>query len=342
MVGTTPGKHHNMSSAPTRAFPKTLILPWVATALASCGSNENAASTGPLQGRVDPKSVSNTNATAKEVAHESRGDLDCPPRIRTAARPASHPVDDIVSVRPGLTYEEASNLILCTNDLMTVREDGRGFNIQTYGQKIRSGFSARPAEPRVEKTSKQIMQEMQDETFARGSNRASEDMKAGETKWGVGTMGLPGEERVISVVREEWFPEGRNPTMESVEQALLKKYGLPTRNQKNGGITFLTWTHDPMGRPVTETSPLANQCVGVSDPDGGSNFSPDCGTVVAARIGPMQDNPALSKYLQLGVIDQAGGYELITATEQAFQKQETQRRAKQVDEAARNADGPQL
>jgi hypothetical protein len=167
-------------------------------------------------------------------------------------------------------------------------------------------------------------------------------MKAGDAKWYVTTMGPPEKERVIAVARKEWFAEGRNPTMESVAQALVKKYGTPTRNQVAPHVITLTWVHDPAGRFIPETSPLANQCTAMSDPDGGSNFSPDCGIVVAAQVWPVRENPALSQFFQVGVADQAGGYQALTATEQALEAGEMQRRAQQVDDAAKNADGPKL
>jgi hypothetical protein len=272
-----------------------------------------------------------------------RGDVDCPARVATKARDSRAPVDDVLGVRPGLTYEEAANLVLCTNDLMVVTADGRGFQIKTYGETLRQGFSARLAQPRVEKTSKQIMQEMQDYTIGRSGNRVNEDMKPGDSKWYVGTIGVPGKERVINVAREEWFAEGRNPTMESVEQALLKKYGAPTRNPPSTGAQkYITWAYDTFGRPITETSPLFNQCTGVADPDGGANFSPDCGEVVTATIFSMPDNPALSRFFQVGVVDQAGGYEALTATEQSLQQMDAARKAQQVKEAAKNSDSPKL
>jgi hypothetical protein len=80
----------------------------------------------------------------------------------------------------------------------------------------------------------------------------------------------------------------------------------------------------------------------MSSPDGGTNFSPDCGLVVAAQVWPMQENPALAKYVEVGVADQAAGYQAITETEKALENGEMARRKAQVDEAAKNADGPQL
>ena len=165
-------------------------------------------------------------------------------------------------------------------------------------------------------------------------------MKPGESKWYVGTIGLPGKERVINAAREEWFAEGRNPTMESVEQALLKKYGTPTRNQpSSGGQKYITWAYDTFGRPITETSPLFNQVHG----RGRSGWRREllAGLRRGGRPRPifsMPDNPALSRFFQVGVVDQAGGYEALTATEQGLQQMDAARKAQQVKEAAKNSD----
>ncbi len=314
----------------------------LACLLAACGAQDG----GPPApgGKPDkPKERPSGNASATEVAEESRGDVDCPADIDSPARAANAPVDDVVGVRPGLSFDEAANVVLCSGELLVVSPAStRGFNINTYGATIRQGFSARFAEPRVEKTSQQIMKEMQDEFTARSGNAVREDMKPGESKWYVTTMGMPGQERVIAAAREERFAEGRNPTMESVAQALVKKYGTPTRQQVLPHIITLSWIYDLSGRFVPETSPLANRCTVMSSPDGGTSFSPDCGLVIGAQVKPMRENPALSVSMQVGVADQATGYQLLADTERALEAGEMQRRAKQVDDAAKNADGPQL
>ena len=170
----------------------------VALALGACGSKDQVPGAGVASGGAPAKSAQprSGNATAEEVAEEMRGDVDCPARVATKARDSKAPIDDVLGVRPGLTYEEAANLVLCSHDLMVVQADGRGFQIKTYGETLRQGFSARIAQPRVEKTSKQIMQEMQDYTIGRSGNRVNEDMKPGDSKWYVGTIGLPGKPMV--------------------------------------------------------------------------------------------------------------------------------------------------
>lgn len=314
-----------------------------AAVLAACGSKEpESAGVGPGSGAGQPRPASSGNATAEEVAAEARGKVRCPAKVGTPARAANAPVDDVVGVRPGMTYEEAANIVMCSDDLMVVTGPvTRGFNIQTYGETIRQGFTARLAEPRIEKTSKQIMQEMQDDMLARSGNAVRYDLKPGQSKWNVTTMGMPGQETVIGAGREEWYAEGKNPTMASVAEALGKKYGPPSIDQDNPGQRFIRWVYDPFGRLATETSPIRNQCAGTGA-SGGVNLSPDCGLVVEARVVPLRENPALARSLEVGVVDQANGYELVTSVEQGLEQMEQQKRARAVEDAARNADAPTL
>jgi len=318
-----------------------LVTGW---SLSACGSKD--AQDGP-ETREAPRSATaaaaSGNATASQVAAEARGKLKCPARPKTPVRAAGAPVDDVVGVRPGMGYDEAADLVLCSHELLVVRDAGRSFQIQTFGQKPRQGFVASFARERVQKTSQDILRDLQDSAMARSSNRATRDINPGESKWYVATMGLPGQEKVISVAREEWFEAGRLPTISSVEQALVAKYGTPTHRIDRGTQeSHLTWAHDLRQRPLTETSPLYSQCPGNADPDAANSFSPDCGLVVNGAIGRARDNQELAAYVQVTVVDQAGGYQAITDTEQALQQQEAQRRREEVERASKNASSPTL
>jgi len=222
--------------------------------VAACGSGGSAGGAGPGSSRPGTQAsrpAAAEGATAEQVARESRGKVSCPAKVTLAARTEGSPVDDVLGVRPGMLYDEAVNIVLCSDDLMVVTESGRGFDIKTYGQKLRQGFGARFAEPRVVKSSREIMKEMQNDMMMRSGNAVRpDDMKPGQSKWYVTTMGLPGRERVIAVAREEWFAAGKNPPVESVVQALVGKYGQPTATTGNNDVVILTWAHDPLGRPV--------------------------------------------------------------------------------------------
>lgn len=322
--------------------PRYLLLSaLVGSTLVACSGDKQIGQGSP-QARASQAAAATGNASAAQVAAQARGDVDCPAAVKTAHPPGT-PVDDVVGVRPGMSYEEAANVVMCTNPLLVVApETGRGFQIQTYGQTIRQGFSARFAEPRVHKTGRQIVQEMERDAMDRGMNAMRHDMKPGQTKWFVSTMGMPGQEQVISAAREEWFDEGRNPTLDSVEQALIAKYGTPTQQLDQSSYRQVRWAYDPRGRLITETSPLYNNCSGVSDPDDGMSLSANCGVIVQAMVQPLRSNPALAQYLQVGVVDEAGGYQALTDTKQALQAMDAARRAKQVQEASKNAQAPQL
>lgn len=315
----------------------------IAALLAACGSPDTPPSTASSGSSKQQQVNRNTAASAEDVAKEARGKVKCPAKVARSERPAGAPVDDIVGVRPGMTYEEAANVVMCSHELLVVTPArSRGFRIETYGQEIRQGFTAAFAKERVQKTSQDYIREMQESAMARGMNKVVRDMQPGQAKWFVGTMGMPGEERVITAAREEWFEAGRQPTVDSVAQALLKKYGAPTQSGNYQGQVSLRWAYDTRNRLITETSPLFHQCRGVADPDAGANLSPDCGVVIAATLYPLRDNPALAEYMQVGVVDQAGGYERLSATEQGLERAEMARRAKEVEAASRNADAPTL
>ncbi len=319
------------------------VMVLLAAALVACEKPNEAKPASTAAAAAKSKSAGQGAANAEQVAKEARADVSCPAKIKSAPRANGAPVDDVLGVRPGLGYDEALNAVLCTHDLLVAQADiTRGFNIKTQGQKLRQGFGARSAEPRVEWSAKRAKIESMDDIVARSGNAARQDMKPGQVKWFVGTMGLPGQERVINLARDEWFEAGANPTIASVEQALANKYGKPTKRQNSNGQRYFTWSYDPANRQITETSPLYNRCGGSASPDAGVNLSPDCGTVVSALILPLRDNPDLAASMQVGVVNQAGGYELVTATEQGLQQAEQQRRAQETAKAARNAGAPKL
>lgn len=307
--------------------------------LAACGSKDSTSTSARTQASSASKPAKKTEATAEEVAEEKRGKVKCPAKVKTPARAAKAPVDDIVGVRPGVTYDEARNLVLCTHDLIVVTDDDRGrFRLNTYGQKVRQGFSAAFAEARVHKTAREWTEELQ-----YGSRNRNKESTPG-SRWYVGTMGVPGEERVVHATREETYEEGKQPTVQGVVDALLKKYGKPTRqhhDQRTGSVS-IHWGYDPFGRLITETSPLIHSCKSVAGFGAAMFFSPDCGLQVAASIVPVRDNHAITKTLTVLVVDQAGTYEALQKTEQALAQMDAERRQREVDAAGKNANAPTL
>lgn len=323
---------------------RLLVLSVPLIVLVACGGTpaDDRATGAPAARAAGPAASA---ASAKEVAREARGKLRCPPKIATPARASDAPVDDIVGVRPGLTYDEAVAVVQCSHDLLVATPDtGRRFNIDTFGLPVRQGFNARFAQERVVKSGQDYIREMQDNAMARATNRAIRDVKPGEAKWYVGTIGPPGEERVTNVAREEWFAEGRLPPIETVADALLTKYGAPTEQiwHRSRGQALLRWAFDASGQRIAAGSRLFTACNHPPEPGAGSSFSMECGVVVSAKIVPLRDNPAIAQYLQIGITNQARGYELITGTEQQLRQVDADRREREVQNAAQNAQAPTL
>lgn len=330
----------------TRSSPAALALLGLAALLAACG--EKAApppAPAPVRGAANAPAV---EASAEQVARAARAGLRCPAPA-PAPRAEGQPVDDVLGVRPGQPWDEARQRVLCSAPLLVASDDAANrFRLPPSDPAVRQGFHARFAEDQVRKTGQQILREMQAGATARGQNAARPGLAPGQSRWYVGTMGLPGEERVTHVQREEAYAEGAMPPAETVEQALRAKYGEPTR--RSGGARpgeryaeiQLVWVHDPAGRPVRERDALATQCGMLARPDAGVGLSEGCGVVVAADIPLWPDNPGLASGLRVGSVDQARGYTLVAATEAALQQRLAQRRAQQVREAGQQTQAPKL
>jgi hypothetical protein len=209
---------------------------------------------------------------------------------------------------------------------------------------VRQGFEAGFAKPKinVQKSARDYRREWEQRSTAIGTNRSGSRMDPGTARWYVGTMGLPGEERVINVARKERFEEGKNPTVASVRAALVKKYGEPTEVGTDRRFASFTWAYDPRGRLIGETSPLFRRCRAPASFEASFNFSPDCGFAIGATILALPTNADLVDELTVVSLDQASGYEAIEGTERGLAQLDAQRRAKETEAASRNATAPTL
>ncbi len=307
--------------------------------MAACGSKDSSKVT---VGAQPSKPAATGPATAEEVAKEMRGDVKCPAK-ETTAHPAGTPVDDVVGVRPGMPLDEAANFVMCDNPMLVVSEDtSRGFNINTFGQHIRQGFDAKFAEPRVVKSSQQILQDMQNEAMQRGENAYVAPLKPGQARYFVSSMGLPGQEQVMSVAREEYYPDAKLPTVQSVQQALAGKYGEPTLVQTSSSYTYLSWEYDPSGAKITQASPLYSACRINVSPDAATSLSSQCGVTVGATITSTAANPGLAQSLAVSSQNGAADMAVLQNTEAALQQGDAARKAKELSDASKNSAQPKL
>ncbi|MBS1813280.1 MAG: hypothetical protein JSS87_00220 [Acidobacteria bacterium] len=289
-----------------------------------------------------PVKASSGAASAEQVAMEMRGNVQCPAKP-TSQRPAGAPIDDVVGVRPGMPLDEAAHVVLCDNPLLVVTENtSRGYDIPTFGQHIRQGFDAKFAEPRTEKTSRDILREMQEDAMRRGSNTYVAPLKSGQVRYFVSSMGLPSQEQVLSVAREEYFQDGKSPSVESVKQALISKYGQPSQIESSGAHTYLWWEYETNGNKIVEGSPNYAACRINVSPDSGTSLSTACGVSVGALIQGEKDNSALAHSLAVTSQNGAMGYAVLKTTQEALQRNDEVRRAREVTAAGKNANQPKL
>lgn len=308
--------------------------------LPACGKGD--ADTSTAGGAPSSRKTRSGGASAEEVAKEMRGKVRCPARASTA-RLAGMPVDDVVGLRPGMSWDEAANFALCDNPLIVVSENSsRGYSIKTYGQHVRQGFDAKFAEPRVVRTSEQMMRDMGGEMARRSGNAYVAPLQPGQARYYVSSMGMPGQEQVVSVAREEYFAEGKLPAVDVVRDALIGKYGEPSHAQSNGAATWLWWEYDPAGGRIAQGSPLHAACRISVSPDAGSSLTPDCGVTVGALITAAKDNPGLAHSLAVTSQNGADGYAALTRTEEALRRSDESRRLKELKDAKKSADGPKL
>jgi len=317
-------------------FSINALLP-LALLLSACGREEAPTPIARAEAAkaAKPDKLAKGDLSAAEVAAQAREGLRCPAPV--PPREGQRPVHDVLGVSPGMGLELARQTVLCSDErLVATSADSRGFRIKTFGQKLSLGFSAQPAQAKVHRTGREIVQDMQDRATARGLNSARPDLQPGQAKWYVSTVGLAGQERVLTVAREEWFAAERLPTVSSVEQALVAKYGAPTVRGAGNGVTHLGWSYDPADRPVKLG------CNATANPEGASNLSSDCGIAVAAELHAPPDNPGLARMMRVGTVDQARAMALLEATEQSLQQADAQRRARELEQAGKGAPPPKL
>jgi hypothetical protein len=300
-----------------------------------CGSKDEADVAG--DSNPAPKPAPSGEATAEEVAREMRGSVRCPARASTA-QPAGAPVVDVVGVRPGMSWDEAVNFVLCDNPMMVINENtGRNYGINTFGQRLRQGFEGTFAQPRVVKSSRDYLREMGEEAARRSGNAVVERLQPGQSRFYVSTMGMPGQERVISVAREEYFADGKQPTIDNLKQALVAKYGPPSEVNDTPPAFQMWWEYDPAGNKISQQS-----CRISVGPDAATSLSTECGLAVGAMIQSSRTNAGLARSLAVSSQDGATGYELIQRTEESLRAADAARKAKELNDAAKNAATPRL
>lgn len=314
---------------PFRRFTVLLLVCALSVGLCACGKNA-----GPAGRPGAAPSPSSITASAKK--DDGLPELDCPPAIRSKlAGP------DINGMKLGLSYGEALALARCSQkDAVVTTENNfiQGLKLGTLKLGPQS-FTVQSGDTSACKY---------------GSYQAMHACGAGNQVWNhvaesvtVATPGVPGHETAAGIWRTQGYKPGEAPAVETVRQALIKKYGEPQLNHRyddsRGGELRMYWLDDPSGQPISAQNPLLRRCQTVSPKgDDSQSWSEACGLSISASIEFAPDNPLLVKAFSVGMMDQAKLFAYGDAMQAQIDAMERQRKQDELKAANDRAGAPKL
>lgn len=309
----------------------------VALFLVACGGSEEEAA---------PAATENGGAkTAQQqaAATSPKSSRKCPPKVTTGIRPDGAPVDDIVGIRPGMSYDDAEWVLACREDVPIINVADKWTIKQNYDiptrQLIRASDGALCSG-----------QDIARDMGSMGSSKTCDDggykfkpVKGITQQIIVAFNGMPGEEKAGAIWRRNNFPDGAAPAIDGLVKSLSDKYGEPHMTDKDRhGVTNLVWIYDLLGRPMSRSSQDWNNCVNISISASFANaqrWSAGCGLTIKAAIAPSYNNELLAREMNMGLMHQKTFYE---EGEQFVQALEAAYEARKQDEAAGAASTPDL
>lgn len=309
--------------------------------LAACGGGDD--SSGESDGAAQESAAASGQADEKADTAGNRK-RKCPPKITTGARPEGAPVDDIVGIRPGMSFDDVSWTLECRGDV-PVLETAAKWNIkQDYGYPIRQLIRATNGVPC---TSQEILADMRSmgDTKCDGGGYSFKSLKDITQQFAVVFTGMPNDEVARAVWRRNAFATGENPTVESLSGSLAEKYGAPHNTETDRrGVTHFTWQYDLLGRPMSQATPAFRTCSNSVNANfnAGHGWSSACGLTVKASITPVQGNELLAGELNIGVMHQKDFYDAGEQFERDLMAANEQRKRDQAEEAAQQGAAPDL
>jgi hypothetical protein len=321
-----------------RANGIRFVLGGLVTALliTGCGDSgdDNAASSGAIGGN-SAEVAQGEKAPAKELSRK------CPAKVTTGVRPEGAPVDDIVGIRSGMSFDDVSWLLECRDDVPIINVADKWTIKQNYDVPTRQIIRASDGGLCSGQDIARDMGSMSSKTCDDGGYKFK-PVKNITQQIIVAFNGMPGEEKAGAVWRRNSFPEGESPAIDTLVQSLSGKYGAPHVTEKDRrGITNLVWIYDLLGRPMPKSSRDWGNCnlsINASFAQS-QRWSAGCGLTIKAAIAPTYGNELLAREMSMGIMHQKNFYEEGEAFERALQ---VAYEARKKDEAAGAATAPDL
>lgn len=253
-----------------------------------------------------------TKVAALEAAREQRRKQSaarkCPHTPALAAREPSKPVDDVAELRPGLSFDDVEALLECRDGIDNF-DVAEAWAIKSEGQPTRQLLRAADGDICAAE--------------ARLAGGGCDDGGYGfellqdvREQFIVAFAGMPQAERAGIIWRRTVFPADQHPTVASLQEALIEKYGQPhmAANQEGyyslghrpGSVTY-SWVYDSGQQPIPPAdSARRSRCVNGPRPTFHRQMSWNgaCGLTVRAEIMGAPGNSHLASELNVVVMDQ--------------------------------------
>lgn len=215
---------------------------------------------------------------------------------------------DVVGVTIGMSADQALQKIACSNRALRVEASDRG------------GF-ALPALPDGRRPRTTITGE------------------GGQERVVVGLIGLPGQERVVTIRRTIQFASGQEPVIANTVAQLEQKYGSLSRSSVQRGALTVQSLRNANNQPLDPSdSLLGTRCaLSVGMQVGEPDLQGDCGLSVSATIQPSAANEQLAGRLVVSMNNGAFGMQQVEAYRTAARGAAQQRQAQEVQDAGGRA-----
>ncbi|NGP53514.1 hypothetical protein [Thioalkalivibrio sp. XN8] len=246
---------------------------------------------------------------AREERRKQAAARQCPHTPALAARDPNQPVDDVANLRPGMSFADVEALLECRGDIVNF-DTAEAWAIRNEGLPTRQLLRAAngdicPAEARLAGGGEcedggygfELLQDVSEEFI-------------------VAFTGLPEGERAGVIWRRTVFPADESPTVTSLQEALVAKYGQPhlAANQEGyyslghrpGAVTY-SWVYDARQQPIPGgDSARRSRCVNGPRPafEKQMSWNSACGLTVRAEIMTAPGNTLLARELNVVVMDQ--------------------------------------
>jgi hypothetical protein len=247
------------------------LVPAAVLVLAACGGGNS--SNGDTSGFPNESAAKGPDAQGSGTV--AANGIDCGPV--TAQQPQGM---DMVGVTVGMPADQAFAKIACSNPTLSVEfSTSGGFQVPPPpdGGQMRRTIVARSENEQITAT----------------------------------LVGVPGQERVVTISRRVRFSAGQEPALRTFIQQIESKYGsmyqdFGTGSRNIAGAVLRT----PDGQPITNRESLSRyaHCRPTS---ASANISSDCGPTIRFVISPNERNRELVSEVEAIMTDGAAGTRLI-------------------------------